>query len=176
MNKLGARPVAGAATLLNPQHKQKREREERAGASGEVEKRQKTEPEARKTEFPCDVGDPIGRFINPTTLLCKPALRGARHTMAQNGFTLNMQTIDNEAIPRLAKLLIETQNVTKLRIKDLNCAVFNAALQSVLQQNPSFKFGTLASIDLQDNDVANFDFSRFSVNNIGSFASRNWFG
>jgi hypothetical protein len=121
--------------------------------------------EAAKTiPFPKRAVQILGTFLSPDEATSDLELRGSRETMAQKGFVLNMETIDEGKTGQLAQLLSETRDVTKLKIKNLKWNILKSALES----KPELRFDNLKELDLSENginheiieDINNLLFSR----------------
>jgi hypothetical protein len=78
-----------------------------------------------------------------------------------------MRSIENKDIKRLVKLLLDTRNVTKLKIKNLKWSILRLALEKLPAE---FRFDNLEKLDISYNyingrviqDINNLLFSRMS--------------
>jgi Leucine-rich repeat (LRR) protein len=73
----------------------------------------------------------------------------ARETMAQEGFILNMEDIEEKDIESLTKLLFDTTNVTKIKIQGLRWNI----LKAVLESNLELRFENLKELNLSYNGI-----------------------
>jgi Leucine-rich repeat (LRR) protein len=103
-----------------------------------------------KEEIPETILQKIGTYLRKEVVsTIPPLLKGARETIAQKFFTLNMEHIKEENAANLAALLFDTKDAKNLKIVNLKWKIFKSALE----MKPDLKFNNLEQLDLSNNDI-----------------------